>query len=617
MEELADTRRQLFHGARQKVDRNLHLLRTYSLSQIAKRLYKVGRNKLGIRYVPQNSDAVVEVADLAPFKKLFECHERRHSLSRVDLENGSIELLNQRFELGKPIDWLADAVTPKPNHLWRFQLHYQEYLIDLVSADPSHENWETVWSTIKQWVVENKVTDAASHDSAWHPYCISRRVPVWMQMVARDTQANSEILQSIFDQTDFLSRNLETDLRGNHLLENLKALAFAACFFEGKRADQWKAEAFSLLKTELAFQTLESGEHYERSPMYQCVVLANLLQMELASRDKYPDLSELCKTYARRMTTFLTSILHPDGEIPLFSDSCFGEAPSLAALTRLAQLVDFKVEKRNADGSTMVGDYWLFQSNDDRLILDAGQIAAEGLPGHAHCDLLNFEASIGGERFIVDSGNFSYAVDSMRKYCRSSVSHNVVTLDGFDHADCWSNFRMGFKGKTSQARTGEAGGFHWISAQHDAYRRLGVPAVRRVLGCHKDRIWFCIDYVPEFSSNHSLEGFLNFAPNVSINADIDQKLLEAQVGNQSVRIEFLGTDQIRLGQGWYCYEFGKRKRTPVVVYTGQTQKSSVIGWYLCPSHLNKQKLNFSLDLNANHISIDYLDVSTEIDVDIR
>jgi len=617
MEELAGTRRQSFRGARLKLDRNLQLLRTYSASQIARRLYKVARNKLGIRYIPQNGDVVPRPANLEPFKKLFACHERRHCVSRVDIENGAIELLNQKFDLGQPIDWLARSVTPRPSHLWRFQLHYHEFLIDLVSADPSQKNWDAVWNTIEHWVSENRVGDSSSHDSAWHPYCISRRIPTWLQLVACDSQNNPEILRSIFDQVDYLSRNLETDLRGNHLLENLKALVLAACFFEGEKANQWKAEAFSLLKTELAFQTLESGEHYERSPMYQCVVLANLLQMELVSRDKHPDLSELCKTYARRMMAFLTSVLHPDGEIPLFSDSCFGEAPSLAALARLAQQVDLKAEQTNSDGAAMVGDYWIFQSNDDRVILDTGQLAADGLPGHAHCDLLNFEASVGGERFIVDSGNYSYGVDAMRRYCRSSVAHNVVTVDGFDHADCWSNFRMGFKGKTSAVRTGETNGFHWISASHNAYRRLGVPSVGRVWGCHADRIWFCIDYVPPSSSDHLLEGFLNFAPSVLVDPDFENQTLEAQAAGQSMRIEFLGAEQIQSGQGWYCYEFGKRKQTPVVLYTGQTKQCSAIGWYLCPSQISHNDLDVSFDMATNQISIDYLGVRTAIPIGRR
>ena len=194
MEEFAGARRQSFRGVRLKVDRNLQLLGTYSASQIAQRLYKVAKNKLGIRYVPQNGDVVPQVGNLDQFKKLFACHERRHSISRADIEDGSIELLNQMFNLGRPIDWLASSDTPKPSHLWRFQLHYHEFLIDLVSGDPSPENWETVWNTILHWVSKNKVADSSSHDSAWHPYCISRRIPTWMQLVACDSQTDDVIL---------------------------------------------------------------------------------------------------------------------------------------------------------------------------------------------------------------------------------------------------------------------------------------------------------------------------------------------------------------------------------------------------------------------------------------
>ena len=37
------------------------------------------------------------------------------------------------------------------------------------------------------------------------------------------------------------------------------------------------------------------------------------------------------------------------------------------------------------------------------------------MPAHAQCDLTNLVASVGGRRWIVDSGNFDYQAGSMRE----------------------------------------------------------------------------------------------------------------------------------------------------------------------------------------------------------
>ena len=147
------------------------------------------------------------------------------------------------------------------------------------------------------------------------------------------------------------------------------------------------------------------------------------------------------------MFTFVSELLHPDGEIPLFSDSGFGEAPSMKQITALSTEAGLAVSGHDL-GTKQIGDYWIYRGTKTTAVFDCGQVSCSWLPAHAHCDLLGFEMSWLGQRWIVDSGNYNYEDDAMRLYCRSSLAHNVVTVGGQNHCDVWSKFRMGRRGKT-------------------------------------------------------------------------------------------------------------------------------------------------------------------------
>ena len=74
--------------------------------------------------------------------------------------------------------------------------------------------------------------------------------------------------------------------------------------------------------------------------------------------------------------------------------------------------------------------------------MKSSDIGPNHIPAHSHADIFSYELSYKGKRFIVDSGNYNYANDEMRKYCRSTAAHNTVTIDGKDQADMWSTFRV-------------------------------------------------------------------------------------------------------------------------------------------------------------------------------
>jgi len=582
-----------------KLDRYLQIVRYYRWKQVALR----AKNVLSKKLVPDRVIGRIENCDSAT---LVNCEsftnlavatiaDNRDHISHTqnDLTRGRLVLLNESFDVGWPIKWDVE----EPSHLWRFQLHYHEYLLQHVSsesalADPTHQAWEDVWGLLVDWINRHSPENSKSSQDAWHPYCISRRIPVWSWLLSARTPSSdsilSGVLKSLSEQAVVLSQNLEKDLGGNHLFENYTALAIAGCIVKGPHSNNWLDVAEGGLKKELPRQTLDHGEHFERSPMYHCQILGNVLKIAIMSEKCRPRLSAFCTEYAARFLEFVESICHSDGEIPLLGDSCFHEAPSMDGLRKLASFVGVE-SKSNLTTFSQAGPYWIYRENcsseSDFFLFDRGPVAPDELPAHGHCDLLNLEASVGGNRWIVDSGNYFYESGSMRQYCRSSVAHNVLTIDGQNQCDIYSKFRMGRRGRIKECESGNSGEFDWAKATHDGYRSIGISRVERLIAIsHKKKVWICCD-IARGSSTNRLLGYLHLGPELTVNPKYeDGKLMGFTIGDNRITrsLRFFGTIGVRILDGWYCHAFGFRQKNTVVEY--QLESINAFGgWLLCES----------------------------------
>jgi uncharacterized heparinase superfamily protein len=514
---------------------------------------------------------------------------------------GHFCFLNVERRLSDPIDWrLSD--WPEAPHLWRFHLHYHDFLRGLAAEGRRTDRPEftdRAWDIAVQWIDANPICDPRGLLDAWHPYCISRRLPVWIELclIAPPARDRDRVLDSMHRQARFLADHLELDLGGNHLLENVRALILAGVFFEGNDSDRWLRRGVSLLTDQLDEQILAHGEHFERSPMYHSHMLDAVLDIAEATAELLPETARRCDEIARRMARFLGDILHPDGDIPLLGDSGFDPATRPACLIERAATIHSGMRcktsdpalawdsamDRPTDGSVdaqsrRVGDYWIYRHNDDSMLLDAGPVCPDHLPAHGHADLLQLEASWRGRRLIVDTGVYNYQDDSMRRYCRSTAAHNTLQVDGQDQCDLWSRFRMGYRGWPSGLLHGQTHGYHWARAAHDAYRRLGVPRVERWLACRPEGPWLCIDRACG-RGEHELTSWLHLHPDVrATQHDVASVYLELH--GARLKLRYLSPGQVSVVTGWYCPEFGRRIETQVLRWSTRIRLPTCCGWML-------------------------------------
>ncbi len=537
--------------------RAMALLRHHKVSQVCNRFVRQAAQ--GIRSVTSATErgGVAwrgETPGLRAVKDralaLAACPSAQH---RSDLlARGILDLAGHKISVTDIRDRATLECLPR---LSRFHFHYQDYLADyvLLGANPS----DIVWQLLAQWLAEWPLSRASSLD-AWHPYCISRRVVSWS--LIRATQpppALSEAMdRSLFAQIRFLSGCLERDVGGNHLLENCRALALGVNYFDDRRNQRWNSLLAGILTTELDRQFDHSGEHFERSPYYHAE--ATLLLADLADllEDGNRTLSDLCRRTHSRAQRFLANVCHPDGDIPLFGDG------SLMSATRVSLITGRSATTVN-DGATKQGGYWVWRARSDCVIVKCGPIARPELPAHAHSDLGSFEMSLGGKRFVVDSGTFCYQAGAMRDYCRSSAAHNVAVVNGASQADMWSSFRMGYRPRVVSEQSGQSDRFQWVELVHDGYRRMRVSSMARLVACSASGPWLICDSP---SSPHcTVDSYLHLHPAVEVQALGPASALLRR-DDQAVSVTVIGAERCAILRGWYCPAIGVRERASVLAW---------------------------------------------------
>jgi uncharacterized heparinase superfamily protein len=366
------------------------------------------------------------------------------------------------------VDWSAPSLAPR-DQLWRMHLHYMEYLEEVDDS--------TFVDLIENWIAANSPIRKGCWRDRWNSYALSLRVVVWMQQLAlrraRISSASlSRILASVAAQIAFLADNLETDIGGNHLIKNIKALLWASAFFDGDAAAQWRALGLRWLSSALAVQVLPDGVHYERSPSYHAQVFADLIECRVAVPSVAAP-AALDKTL-RAMASVTADLSHPDGRAAQFNDAglhmCYSPGECLDAYQTL--FGERPSARRNFAFSA--AGYFGRRAGENYLVIDCGRIGPDALPAHAHGDILSFEWSVAGERIIVDPGVYEYFQGPRRAASRSAASHNTLCFEGADQADFFGAFRCGRRPDVEVRRLESDAERLILEGAHNGFARLGT-----------------------------------------------------------------------------------------------------------------------------------------------
>jgi uncharacterized heparinase superfamily protein len=410
------------------------------------------------------------------------------------LDERSVRILHSGGTVDGPADWQRAFGD-------RLRLYHLHYLDQLRSPDPRLRGFNA--KLLARWCADNP----RGTRPGWEPYPISRRLVNAIAFLLQGGEAGVGVVSSLAAQARSLARNLETDLLANHLLANAKALVFAGCFFADAEAADWYARGRRILEVEIAEQLLPDGGHFERSPMYHNLVLADLLDLVNLGRSFGDHGLTSLASACRRMLAWSERMRHPDGDIPLFNDSALGIAPPFAELSRYAGAlaVDPVEAPSGCVTELRASGFARLESGAWCALLDCGGPGPAYQPGHAHAGTLGFELSYRGERVLVDSGVSTYEAGARRAQERSTRAHNTVALDGRDSSEVWHAFRVGRRARVRDLSTGSGSSSCWVDASHDGYRHTRYRA-------HHRRHWLLRDVA--LAIDDELEG--TGAPTLSL-----------------------------------------------------------------------------------------------------
>ncbi|MFO0933856.1 MAG: alginate lyase family protein [Planctomycetota bacterium] len=393
-----------------------------------------------------------------------------------------------------------------------------------------------------------------------HPYVRSRRVLALVEAAAHGLADAAPVVAA---DALAIARAPEWDVRGNHLVANGAALVRAGAALRGAGARRCAALGASILSTCAREQVLADGVHYERSPVYQGLVLEHfLVALETAAaRGKPPPRG--IEDAAARMAVALDELVLPDGAYARWRDGAPGLALPLPALRAwAARRAGPLPAPRTGTRSFPAAGFAIVEAGRDAVTLVGAPPCPPDLPAHGHADALAYEVVLGGVRVVAGAGTAAYGAGPDRDRDRRPGAFAGLVVDGEAPADPYGAFRMGRRGWARHLEGGTRRGWAWACAHAGFPRATGV-VVRRCVALSPRGAVVVLDEVSARGA-HALGYAAPLGPDLTARAAEGGAMIEGRGG--AWRLVTAG-GPVRTEDGGYAVALGGRVPRPVLAWT--------------------------------------------------
>ncbi len=485
------------------------------------------------------------------------------------IDSTSVCFLNHK----RSLEYIADWTCLDEPKLWRYNLHYFDFLLDDGASVEVKDQLIDGWIDVSQGLAVD----------AWEPYPISLRIVNWIKyfIVYKDNMIPDKWLDSLYQQAHVLFHSIEYHILANHYLKNGKGLLFAGAYLRGRDTKAWLDKGLEIVLAEAEEQLLDDGGHYEKSPMYHAIVTEDYLDIVNLVTSSDVDISSQKIAFLQDKTlkalAFLNELVLPDGEIPLFNDSAFNIAPRPELLFEYGcRLSDkFVIDKPDSVSYTALSDsgYYVIRDSQNMCVIDCGAVSPDYQPGHTHCDLLSYELVIDGQRCIVNSGLHDYENSTEREYCRSTRAHNTVEIDGKEQSEIWGQFRVARRAEVLSASLEKFEDECVFKGSYTPYwsGNKNIIHSRELRYCSGQ--WIVNDEITGTRS-HAVKNYIHIHPDLDCIGGAGKYFLTK--GNKKIAsIVVKNANSLDLKEGWYYPEFGIKRKNKVLclISTGELPMS--------------------------------------------
>lgn len=418
---------------------------------------------------------------------------------------------------------------------------------------------------------------AARAGAPEHPYVRARRALALTEAVAHGL---GDAVPVVLADAAALARELEWDVRGNHLVANGAALVRVGGATRGAAGRRFARTGAAVLAACAREQALGDGVHYERSPVYQALVLEHLLvALETAAVRGEPPPRGV-EAAAARLATGLEELTLPDGGLVRWRDGAPGFALGTPALVQWAQRRAGPLAPPRTGSRTfpVAGFAVVARGDADAVTLVGAPPCPRDLPAHGHADALAFEAVLGGVRVVAASGTAAYGAGPARDADRRPGAFAGLRVDGGDAADPWGAFRVGARGWVRHLETGTRRGWPFAAAHASFHRAAAGVVARRTVAWTTAGALVVLDEVVGPGA-HRVERAVPLGPDLTARVDGDGVLVEGRGGVW--RLAAPGA-ALRLETGRYAVAVGAEVPRTVVWCTTTGPLPARLGLVVAP-----------------------------------
>lgn len=497
------------------------------------------------RHLPDTIACQPHSAPVAWFEKT---HNGSHGMfCAEDILRGRFTFLHNSKQFEGPVKWENTECTD----LWNFNLHYFEYL-DALAASTNNAAEDTIRALLKGWIDNN----TCPAQTAWHPYPISLRTINWIKLLINYPQYNDEkTLRSLYSQLLFLERNIEGHLQVNHLLENGRALLFGGIFFDGNDAQRWCDQGLRILKQEIAEEYLPGGGHFERSPMYHCILLEALLNTHALLASTQHETTWLTQPL-QKMCAWVEKIKCPDGTFPLFNDAAIGISSTPdEIISNAMRMIGYKPLQK-LEAVRDCDQFFVLDADPFFCAVDGAPIGPSYNSGHAHSDNFTYDLFLNGKPLVVDAGTFAYDITPRRIADRSTAQHNTVVINGLEQSEVWSGFRVARRSNPTLSKASRSGDLLVFRGEYTNQVDPSQQIAHERIIVIKPNQWLLIWDTITARDDIEAESFCRLAPGWSAHENAHGYSIQ-QTGQPPVYFYPIQTNSHSIRESAYAPEFGK------------------------------------------------------------